>query len=255
MSIQEYWKMIPPESAALIIGAIVSLAAAIIGFFVWLFKYAPKYIENRLKQSQEQTKVAIEKAKAEIENDKQKWQIERMELQNQLDQTQSSREMLRLQSSESEQMRTALLKIFDAMREDSKKRDEQHAQFLKETSESYRGINANTASTLELLKLHQELDETMGRKQDTIIEQNNAQERKLTEIQSELDTLLQKVESLTYSRATDSKAIHDILSSLEKVQSSVKHLEELSTAAVVEITPQSDIQVWVKTERKEDATE
>lgn len=241
----EYWKNMPPEAIAVIVSAFASLIAAVIGFFVWLFKFLPRIIESRLQKSQAHTQKEIDDAKA-------KWEIERMELQNQLDQTQSSREMLRLQSSESEQMRTALLKIFDAMREDGKKRDEQHAQFLKETSESYRGINANTASTLELLKLHQELDETMGIKQEKIIAQNDAQERKLTEIQSEIDTVLQKIESLTYGRATDSKAIHDILASLEKVQLSVKHLEELSTRPVaVAVTTPTETPITETKEEKE----
>lgn len=219
MTIYEYWQMLPPEIVTAIIAAIGALILAVIGFVVWLVRFLPRFIERQLKKSEVQANAKITEAQT-------RWELERLEIQNQLDQTQSNRELMRLQISEQEQNRAALIKIIDSMREDGQKRDKLHSEFLRETTESYRGIQANTAATLELLKTHQDHDEAMSIGQRKVIDQNDKTHERLSEMMNVLSSLSLKLESIAVGRVSDKKVLDEIKDAIEKVQASMKRLED-----------------------------
>jgi len=134
--------------------------------------------------------------------------------------------MLRLQNSEQVENRNAWMKVIDSMRQDAQKRDTQHDKHLSEVTEVFRGIQSNTAATLELLKQHAESDEAMAIGQSKVINQNETTHQKLNEISSDLDAILQKVESIAEGRLSDRKIIVDEIKALaENMQAQVKAIE------------------------------
>lgn len=219
MSWSQFLGTMPPETLLGFVGTAITLLFASLGGAGYLFR---KWFLGRLETERARTQ-------SEIEATKSKAEIDRMEIQNQLDQTQSGREMLRLQMSESSENRKAFLSLLDTMRQDAIQRDLQYNKHLGEITESFKGIQVLAASTLELLKTHREHDETMSNKQEKIILQNEENQRKITDIASDLATITQKLESISVGRASDRLVLDEIRESLVKMQESIVHIEAVKT--------------------------
>lgn len=205
--------IIPPEALATI------LTGALFGGG-YLFR---KWFLNKLENERAKLKQLIDDAES-------KRKLEQLEMQNQLDQTQSSREMLRLQSSEQVENRNAWMKVIEAMRGDAQKRDLQHEKYLGEITEAFRGMQSNTAATLELLKQHAESDEAMAIGQTKVINQNETTHQKLSDLSSELAEVSQKLESIAVGRTQDRKIFDEVREKLDSAIASIKHIEEVVTA-------------------------
>lgn len=217
--LEQLLKIIPPE-------ALLGLIISAIGGGGYLFR---KWFLDKLDSDKEQRKAERLELEKRISDDIAKRENERLEIQNQLDQTQSSREMLRLQNSEQVETRNALMKVIESMRTDSQKRDDTHAKYLGEITEVFRGIQSNTAATLELLKQHAESDEAMAIGQSKVINQNETTHQKLSELSSELAEVSQKLESISVGRVGDRKLLDEIKEKLDGAIERVKHIEDVVT--------------------------
>lgn len=227
------WDMISPEQWTAIVSAIVLLIIALILFGRWLFfDHIPKLLDDKLQADKQGREEEAKEAEA-------KRKIELLEIQNQLDQTQSSREMLRLQNSEQVETRNALMKVIESMRADSQKRDDTHSKYLGEITDVFRGIQSNTAATLELLKEHRESDEVMAIGQSKVINQNETTHQKLTELSSDLAEVSQKLESIAVvvGRLGDRKTLDEIKEKVDSAIDRIKHIEEVVVPATIFDTP------------------
>jgi hypothetical protein len=220
-------ELIPPETLIGLIVTAFGLFFAALGGAGYLFR---RWFLGRLETERARNQQEIEAAKSKVD-------LDRLEIQNQLDQTQSSREMLRLQMSESSENRKAFLSLLETMRGDAIQRDSQHAKHLSEITESFKGIQSNTAATFGLLKemveklsRHQESDEIMEIKQDRIIAQNESTHSKMADMGSLLAEIALKLEGITVGRASDRKIIEEIHEQVLSMQQSLSHIEESAKA-------------------------
>lgn len=214
---------IPPEQIGLIIAAIVGLigsTAAAIGIFVrWLFGYFARVQDEKLNAMRQERE--LEKIEAEA-----KQRQRDMEIQRQLDETQTGRETMRLLFSELSESR----KEDKEIRTSYERRENAHIEAMQ-------GIQNNTAATLGLLKemadklsKHQEGDEIMEIKQERIIAQNETTHSKMADMGSLLAEIALKLEGITVGRASDRKIIEEIHGQVLSMQQSLSHIEESAKA-------------------------
>ncbi len=262
MTWNELLESIPPEMMTAIIAAIAALVSAVIGFIVWLIRFLPKLIETRVKQGE---KEALQK----VESVKSKWELERLEIQNQLDQTQNGREMIRLQAAAAQETQSAMLKIFEALREDAKTRDIQNSKFLAEIVESSKSLTINAATTLELLKSHKEHDEAVEISMASVRKENGETHKKLYDASVKLDTanraliqlserltnITQSIESILSDNVSDRRLIESVQVKLETVSNTLVQVEAMLTKNAAQSVPEKtqplDSEELSKLEEKE----
>lgn len=224
MSLQELMSMVPPETWLGIVVSATTLALAGLGGAGYLFR---QWFLNKLDMTSKVNASELESLRSRID-------LERLEMQNQLDQTQSGREMLRLQSSELVESRNAFLDIIKAMREDAKNSETRHEKFLNELAETNRNLHVTSVATLNLLEKHKEGDEIMGIKQERIISQNDKTHERIAQLIHDVASIGIKLESLTVNRAQDRQIIEELRGGLDKIQEGIKHLEEYASKPIVE---------------------
>jgi len=223
MSWSAFLETIPPETMLGFTITFVGIIFAALGGAGVLFR---NWFLGRLEMERKTNEQAIETAKAKVD-------LDRLDIQNQLDQTQSSREMLRLQMSDNAENRKAFLSLLDTMRQDMNLRDAQHEKHLGEITASFRGIEGLAASTLELLKSSKETGEAMSIGQRKVLDQNEETHRKLTEITSDVAAIVIKLESLTVGRAGDRRVIEEIQTSLSQLLKVVTQLDSANLKIAV----------------------
>lgn len=216
---------IPPETLIGFVVTAFTLFFAGLGGAGYLFR---KWFLDRLDTERKRTEQDIQTAKSKVD-------IDRLEIQNQLDQTQSSRQMAHLLVSENAETRKAFLQQIEAMRQDAKTRDALYEKHLTETAESYRGIQGNTAATFGLLKemvdklsKHQESDETMEAQQGKIIAQNSTTHDRMADINSLLVQIALELKGITANCVGDRDILNDIQSKLGKLQEAIATIEEIA---------------------------
>lgn len=219
---------IPPEQIGYIVAAVMGLIGTIfaaLGIFVrWIVGYFAKVQEAKLSAFQQENESRIRDAEAARD-------IKMLEMQRQLDETQTGRETVRL--------------LFSELSESRKEDAEQRKAFERREAihiEAMQGIQSNTAATLGILKemserlsKHQEDDETMGIRQEKIIaqnekthNQNEATHIKLEGITTTLAEIASELKKVTVGRASDRETINDIQEKLSKLQENVAAIEVFS---------------------------
>lgn len=214
---------IPPEQWGIIVTAIIGIILALLAAIAFLIRWGVRYFAsvqdeklNAMRQEREIEKADFE---ARIKQRDREWELR-------LDETQSGRESNRLFFSELAETRKEDSIRFNAMQEAFRKQDETHLRQSQETIEVYRGIQSNTAATLELLKLHAENDNIMSIRQEKIMKQNDNTHEQLIDIASSLDAVIIKVDGLASGRISDKKILEDMRGALVLIQEGVKHLED-----------------------------
>lgn len=211
------------EQWGLIIAGIVAIFGAMSAAIVFLVRWGVRYFArvqdeklNAMRQEREIEKADFE---ARIKQRDREWELR-------LDETQSGRETQRLFFSEISEQRRIDIAQRETMQAAFDKRDAQFGNALKEMVTASQGLQANTAATLEFLKLHAESDDIMRIKQEKIIAQNDNLQSKLIDVSSSLDAVIIKVDSLASNRVSDKKILDEIHAALVVIQSGVKRLEE-----------------------------
>lgn len=233
---------IPPEQIGLIIVAIIGVGIAFLGALVFLIKWGAEHFakvqEAKLAAFQQENESRARDSEAARD-------IKMLEMQRQLDETQTGRETVRL--------------LFSELSESRKEDAEQRKAFERREAihiEAMQGIQSNTAATFGLMKemveklsKHQESDETMEIKQGKIIAQNDKTHSqnevthgKLEAIGNTLAEIATELKSVTVGRASDRETLNDILSKVARLQENVATIEALSKAPpeTVAATTQSD---------------
>lgn len=206
---------IPAESWGLIIAGLIGIALAVLAAFAFLVRWGVRYFArvqdeklNAMRQEREIEKTDFE---ARLKERDREWELR-------LNQNNSKQESERLFFSELAETRKEDNSRFNLMQEAFRKQEETHVRQSQETIEAYRGIQANTAATLELLKTHAESDEIMSIKQERT-------HSKLLDLASSLDTVIKQVDNLASSRLSDRKILEDIHGALVLIQTGIKRLE------------------------------
>lgn len=225
--------MISPEQWTAIVGAIVLLIIALILFGRWLFfDHIPKLLDEKLQADKQGREEEAKEAEA-------KRKIELLEIQSQLDATQSGREMNRLLLSEMAESRKESDKRMMLMQESFSKRDEQNGTALLTIGATLSSFETIASTQLELLKNHVGSDKLMAQNQDKIMGQNQETHTKIEGLSTKLSAIEDKVESILQSNQNIRQAIiDDIKTELTGVKLDIQHLEQLIIAPKPETVTQ-----------------
>lgn len=215
----ELLEMIPPEQ----IGYIIAASLAVIGSFMaglgyyirWAFRYQAKVQDEKLNAIRQEREIEKEEAEA-VRRRKD------AEIQRQLDETQNGRETMRLLFSELAETR----KDDKEIRASYERRETAFIEAMANISKATQSIEVNSASTLALLKEHKDADDIMVIRQEKIIKQNDTTHERLSEMMNVLSTLSAKLETVAVGRSSDKKVLDEIKDAIEKVQASMKRLED-----------------------------
>lgn len=221
---------IPPEQLSLIISAIVTAIASIVGavgvgvaiYVRSMFKTWAKEHESKRKNDELEREAKNKELEAKIE-------FQRMEIQARLDTTETGRETQRLWMSQ-----------LDEERRDNA---EQRKAFERREAihiEAMQGIQNNTAATLGILKemsdrlsKHQESDETMEAQQIKIIAQGETTHERLSTMAGVIDAIVVKLDNITATKKGDEKVLQDIHKLLSELKESFQRLESSPVATSV----------------------
>lgn len=211
----ELLEMIPPETIGLIAAAMVGLLISAIAYVRWLLRYHAKLQDEKLNAIRQERE--IEKAEAEAVRRRKD-----AEIQRQLDETQNGRETMRLLFSELAETR----KDDKEIRASYERRETAFIEAMANISKATQSIEVNSASTLALLKEHKDADDIMVIRQEKLIKQNDTTHERLSEMMNVLSTLSAKLETVAVGRSSDKKVLDEIKDAIEKVQASMKRLED-----------------------------
>lgn len=218
----ELLEMIPPETIGLIAAAMVGLLISAIAYVRWLLRYHAKVQDEKLNAIRQEREIEKAEADARLAEAEAARMRKDREIQRQLDETQNGRETMRLLFSELAETR----KDDKEIRASYERREAAFVEAMANISKATQSIEVNSASTLALLKEHKDADDIMVIRQEKLMKQNDTTHERLSEMMNVLSTLSAKLETVAVGRSSDKKVLDEIKDAIEKVQASMKRLED-----------------------------
>lgn len=215
----ELLEMIPPEQWTALIVAILGAIIVIVGAVGLFIK---RWLDEKINDIRQEREIEKAEADARLAEAEAARMRKDREIQRQLDETQTGRENFRLLFSELAETRKSEKEI----RASYERREAAFVEAMAKISSATQGIESNSASTLALLKEHKDADDIMVIRQEKIIKQNDTTHERLSEMMNVLSTLSAKLETVAVGRSSDKKVLDEIKDAIEKVQASMKRLED-----------------------------
>lgn len=234
MTFQQLLDSIPIQAWVGVGVAFTGFLAAIFFFLRWvLFTYIPKVLEDRITAAQEERKNATESNRAKLE-------LERLDRQVEAQAQNNNQELVRILAAQLAETHKDGVNQARELQAGFNRQSEQYLKHLASIDTSFQGYQVIAASTLEILKTHEEKTEVSEIRGAKMMSQNEETHRKLSDLASDLAEVSQKLESVVLGRIGDRKILDEIKGAVDGVISRIKHIEDAVTAPQLETPIASD---------------